>query len=250
MDLFRQIETSRETGGAVSYLVVGLGNPGKEYAETRHNVGFRFIDALAQKQGVRIDRAKFHSLVADVTLSGKRILLVKPQTFMNSSGIAVKEAADFYKIPPERILVVYDFEELSEIKEHLKNKHGFKIDGIDEELFIIDDDNGLYPYDADLASAWERYEILKDIDTNILKILSYEHIRSMNLDELEKIGDDYIFYSDYTFYDYAVEIFNELYLDQIPDNLKGYIDYDAFARDLGFNCCYIESSDGLLVECA
>ncbi|MBR2907171.1 MAG: aminoacyl-tRNA hydrolase [Clostridia bacterium] len=108
MDLFRQIETSRETGGAVSYLVVGLGNPGKEYAETRHNVGFRFIDALAQKQGVRIDRAKFHSLVADVTLSGKRILLVKPQTFMNSSGIAVKEAADFYKIPPERILVVYD----------------------------------------------------------------------------------------------------------------------------------------------
>ena len=143
-----------------------------------------------------------------------------------------------------------DFEELSEIEEHLKNKHSFEIDGIDEELFIIDDDNRLYPYDADLASAWERYEILKDIDTNILKILSYEHIRSMNLDELEKIGDDYIFYSDYTFYDYAVEIFNELYLDQIPDNLKGYIDYDAFARDLGFNCCYIESSDGLLVECA
>lgn len=143
-----------------------------------------------------------------------------------------------------------DFEELSEIKEYLKNNHNFKIDGIDEELFIIDDDNGLYPYDADLASAWERYEILKDIDTNILKILSdSENIRSMDLDELEKIGDDYIFYDGYSFHDYAVEMFNEIYLDQIPNNLKGYIDYDAFARDLSFSCHYIESFDGLLVGC-
>lgn len=144
-----------------------------------------------------------------------------------------------------------DFEELSEIEEYLKNNHNFKIDGIDEELFIIDDDNGLYPYDADLASAWERYEILKDIDTNILKILSdSENIRSMDLDELSKIGDNYTFYDGYSFYDYAVEIFNEIYLDQIPDNLKAYIDYDAFARDLSFSCHHIENFDGLLIECA
>ena len=108
MDLFRQIEGARDTGGAVSYLVVGLGNPGKEYAETRHNVGFRFVDALAAHEGVKIERAKFHAIVADTALSGKRVLFVKPQTFMNSSGIAVREAADFYKIPPERILVIFD----------------------------------------------------------------------------------------------------------------------------------------------
>ena len=144
-----------------------------------------------------------------------------------------------------------DFEELSEIEEYLKNKHGFEIDGIDEELFIIDDDNGLYPYDSDLASAWERYEILKNIDINILEILSdSENIRSMDLDELEKIGDNYVFYAGYTFYDYAVEIFKECYENEIPDNLKAYIDYDAFARDLSFDCHYIESFDGLLIECA
>ena len=102
-----------------------------------------------------------------------------------------------------------------------------------------------------MASAWERYEILKDIDINILEILSdSENIRSMDLDELEKIGDNYTFYDGYSFYDYAVEIFNELYLDQIPNNLKGYIDYDAFTRDLSFDCHYIESFDGLLIECA
>ena len=108
MDLFRQIEQKRETGGAISYLVVGLGNPGKEYAETRHNVGFRFVDSFADGIGARIDHAKFQALTADVTYGGVRILLMKPQTFMNSSGLAVKEAASFYKIPAEHILVIYD----------------------------------------------------------------------------------------------------------------------------------------------
>ena len=107
-DLFRQIEQQKETGGAISYLIVGLGNPGKEYAETRHNVGFRFLDAFAETLGAKIDRAKFQALVADVTYEGKRILLVKPQTYMNSSGLAVREAASFYKIPAERVLVVFD----------------------------------------------------------------------------------------------------------------------------------------------
>ena len=72
----------------------------------------------------------------------------------------------------------------------------------------------------------------------------------MDLDELEKIGDNYVFYAGYTFYDYAVEIFKECYENEIPDKLKAYIDYDAFARDLSFDCRYIESFDGLLIECA
>lgn len=108
MELFRQIESKKDEGGAIAYLVVGLGNPGKQYEENRHNVGFRFLDAFAEKMSTRIDRAKFQALVGDVTYQGTRILLMKPQTFMNSSGLAVREAAAFYKIPPERVLVIYD----------------------------------------------------------------------------------------------------------------------------------------------
>ena len=90
------------------YLVVGLGNPGSQYEATRHNVGFRAVDALAKEAGVKIDRAKFQALTAQVTVGGVRVLLMKPQTYMNLSGVAVKQAADFYKVPPERVLVLFD----------------------------------------------------------------------------------------------------------------------------------------------
>lgn len=107
-DLFRQIEQQKESVGAITHIIVGLGNPGKEYAETRHNVGFRFLDTLAESKGFRIERAKFQALSADVTLGEHRVLLLKPQTYMNSSGLSVREAASFYKIPAERILVIFD----------------------------------------------------------------------------------------------------------------------------------------------
>ena len=90
------------------YLVVGLGNPGSQYEATRHNVGFRAVDALAQEAGVKIDRAKFQALTAQATVGGVRVLLMKPQTYMNLSGVAIKQAADFYKVPPERVLVLFD----------------------------------------------------------------------------------------------------------------------------------------------
>ena len=90
------------------YLVVGLGTPGSQYEATRHNVGFRAVDALAKEAGVKIDRAKFQALTAQVTVGGVRVLLMKPQTYMNLSGVAVKQAADFYKVPPERVLVLFD----------------------------------------------------------------------------------------------------------------------------------------------
>ena len=90
------------------YLVVGLGNPGSQYEATRHNVGFRAVDALAKEAGVKIDRAKFQALTAQVTVGGVRVLLMKPKTYMNLSGVAVKQAADFYKVPPERVLVLFD----------------------------------------------------------------------------------------------------------------------------------------------
>ena len=92
----------------VEWLVVGLGNPGEKYAKTRHNMGFLTLDLLAEQEKVRIDRLKFKAVTAQVTFGGARCLLMKPQTFMNLSGEAVREAAQFYKIPPEKVLVIYD----------------------------------------------------------------------------------------------------------------------------------------------
>ena len=98
----------KEFGGAYSYLIVGLGNPGPKYEMTRHNAGFLAVDLLALQEHVDIKKLKFHALVGDVRLGGERCLLMKPQTMMNLSGDAVAEAANFYKIPPERIIVIFD----------------------------------------------------------------------------------------------------------------------------------------------
>ncbi len=106
-DLFKKIESSAEKA-PITHIVAGLGNVGKEYENTRHNAGFIAIDALAEKYGARIDRVKFHSLVAEVNIGGKRALLMKPTTYMNNSGVAIGEAASFYKIPPENVIVLHD----------------------------------------------------------------------------------------------------------------------------------------------
>ena len=106
-DLFKKIETQKDTT-PVSVIIAGLGNPGAQYAKTRHNVGFVAIDYIAEKLGVRIDRAKFHALVTEAKIGNVRVLLMKPTTFMNSSGSAIGEAAAFYKIPPENIIVLHD----------------------------------------------------------------------------------------------------------------------------------------------
>lgn len=105
-DLFKKIEAPAPL--PISHLVVGLGNPGREYEGTRHNVGFEAIDHIAAAAGTRIDRAKFHALVGEANLGGHRVLLMKPETFMNLSGTAVAEAMNFYKIPPENLLVLCD----------------------------------------------------------------------------------------------------------------------------------------------
>lgn len=108
-DLFKKIESSGTSSAApIEFLIAGLGNPGKEYERTRHNAGFVAVDAIAESLGVKIDRAKFRALIAEVSLGGKRGLLMKPQTFMNLSGAAIAEAASFYKVPPERVLVLVD----------------------------------------------------------------------------------------------------------------------------------------------
>ena len=90
------------------WLIVGLGNPGDNYARTRHNVGFRAVDRLAERLGTRLDRAKFRGLYGQALWQGQKLILLKPQTFMNASGLSVMDAARFYKLPPERVLVLFD----------------------------------------------------------------------------------------------------------------------------------------------
>lgn len=107
-DLFKKIETQKEAPSQISFIIAGLGNPGGEYERTRHNAGFLAIDKIADSLGVKINRAKFSALTAEASFGGKRVLLMKPQTYMNNSGVAIAEAAAFYKIAPESVLVLHD----------------------------------------------------------------------------------------------------------------------------------------------
>lgn len=94
--------------GPIEFLIVGLGNPGKNYEFTRHNAGFLTLDHIASELDTEINNLKNNALVADVVINNHRCLLVKPQTFMNNSGTAVRDIAKFYKIPPEKIIVIFD----------------------------------------------------------------------------------------------------------------------------------------------
>ena len=94
--------------GPPDYIVAGLGNPGRKYETTRHNSGYMFIDCLADKYSCEVKKIKFKALTETVEISGKKCLLMKPSTFMNNSGESIREAASFYKIPPENILVIFD----------------------------------------------------------------------------------------------------------------------------------------------
>ncbi len=108
-DLFKKIESAPASkNGQVAWLIVGLGNHGTEYVRTRHNVGFDAVDALAASIGVKIDRAKYHALIGEGVIDGQRVLLMKPQTYMNASGTAVAEAANFYKLDAAHIIVYSD----------------------------------------------------------------------------------------------------------------------------------------------
>ncbi len=98
----------KEFAGGFDWLIAGLGNPGLQYEETRHNAGFLALDELAEKYGAQIKKLKCKALYGDCEISGRRCILCKPQTFMNNSGEAVRDLAAFYKIPPQRTLVLFD----------------------------------------------------------------------------------------------------------------------------------------------
>ncbi len=100
--------SSAPAAGKPEFIIAGLGNPGKEYEYSRHNAGFLCLDILCNKYGVKTDRVKYRALTATAMIEGHPCLVMRPQTYMNSSGEAIKEAADFYKIPPEKGVVIFD----------------------------------------------------------------------------------------------------------------------------------------------
>lgn len=100
------MKTSRND--LIMYIIVGLGNPGREYVNTRHNIGFEAIDVIASKYNININKEKFKGLYGDGRIGGEKVLLVKPQTFMNLSGESIREFVNWYKVEPEKVIVVYD----------------------------------------------------------------------------------------------------------------------------------------------
>ena len=98
----------KRDGGGCTWLLVGLGNPGSKYESTRHNMGFLAVDKLAELEHFKFNKLRFKAWTATATLGGEKVLVMKPQTYMNLSGEAVGEAARFYKIPPEHVLVISD----------------------------------------------------------------------------------------------------------------------------------------------
>lgn len=166
--------------GTHEFLIVGLGNPGSKYTLTRHNAGFLCLDMLSEKLNFRIDRLKFKSLTADVSINGHRCIVMKPQTFMNNSGEAVRECSDFYKIPPERVIVIYDDISLDVGKLRIRRKgtdggHN----GIKSIIYHLNSDQfprikvgcGKKPHpDYDMAD-WVLSEFKKDEQKALLPIL-------------------------------------------------------------------------------
>ncbi|MBR6360236.1 MAG: aminoacyl-tRNA hydrolase [Clostridia bacterium] len=105
MHFFRR---SRPVTGTPEFIVAGLGNPGNKYEATRHNTGFVFIDMLADKYSLNVNKIKFKAVTAVAEIAGRKCLVMKPQTFMNESGQSIREAASFYKIPPENVIIIFD----------------------------------------------------------------------------------------------------------------------------------------------
>lgn len=124
------------------YVIVGLGNPGKKYADTRHNVGFNVIDMLAEKLDVKVDKLKYKSLNGEARYKGEKIILVKPQTFMNLSGQSVVEIVNYFDVPMEKLIVIYDDidTEIGKIRIRKKGSSGSH-NGMKNIIYLMGKDN-------------------------------------------------------------------------------------------------------------
>ena len=124
MDIFEKLKalSPKRPQGRPEFIIAGLGNPGVEYERTRHNTGFMAVDALSQRFGFSVNTHKFNALIADTVISDKRCRVRKPLTYMNQSGEAISDAMDFYNIPPENIIVIFDDISLDVGKMRLRRK--------------------------------------------------------------------------------------------------------------------------------
>lgn len=107
-DVFNKLSAEKRQTGKIEYIIVGLGNPGIQYENSRHNAGFMAVSALERKYNFSVKNHKFKSLIGETVIGGKRCLVMKPETYMNNSGEAVELAMNFYKIPLENVLVIFD----------------------------------------------------------------------------------------------------------------------------------------------
>lgn len=112
----------KKFSSSVEYLIVGLGNPDKKYENTRHNTGWLALDRIAEKHNCKVNKIKFKSFVGECTVGGAKVMLMKPTTYMNNSGQAVVEAMNFYKIPPEHVIVIFDDISLDVGKMRIRSK--------------------------------------------------------------------------------------------------------------------------------
>lgn len=108
------------------HLVVGLGNPEQEYGKSRHNMGFDAINQIAKNYEISLEREKFDAIMADTIIENKKVILVKPQTYMNLSGTSIKQFVDFYKVPMEQIIVIYDDMDIEKGKIKIRKKGRFR----------------------------------------------------------------------------------------------------------------------------
>ena len=120
--MFSKFKKQSSGGSTYDYLIVGLGNPGSKYETTRHNAGFLCIENMENELGFKAKKLKFHALIGDTKIANKKVLIMKPQTMMNNSGVAVGECASFYKIPPQNVIVIFDDISLEPGKLRIKRK--------------------------------------------------------------------------------------------------------------------------------
>lgn len=121
-DIFNKISAEKPQTGKIEYIIVGLGNPGIQYENTRHNAGFMAISFLEEKFSFSVKTHKFKALVGEANIGGKRCLVMKPETYMNNSGEAVEQAMNFYKIPLENVIVIFDDISLEPSQMRIKRK--------------------------------------------------------------------------------------------------------------------------------
>ncbi|MGM0396551.1 MAG: aminoacyl-tRNA hydrolase [Bacillota bacterium] len=123
-------------------VIAGLGNPGSKYSETRHNVGFNVVDKLAESNGIKLNRLRFKALTGEGFIGNEKVLLVKPSTYMNNSGESIREVMDFYKLPPENLLVVVDDIDIDFATIRLKKKGSAgSHNGLKSIIYHIQTDN-------------------------------------------------------------------------------------------------------------